>query len=357
MNVKGRDPFIDIIRGIATILVVVGHIPYTPFLVRAWIYTFHVPLFFLCSGLLFSTQRYPKFKDFLIARVRGLLIPLFSLGIIVRLLQVVISFGISRLPGALPDYAVPLEPVNLILSLVLGWRGTDYYFTFWFLYVLFLGEIVFYFLVKLLKKKWYFYAILIVAGLALQAVVAGFVKGFIWSTDALPACIAFLSAGYLYKILMYDKGIHFPGWLLPIFLAVSFLFTGLNLSFMGGDQVNLFYEQLGNPLFYFFASLSGCAFSICLSGLIKKSRVLEFFGKNSLVTYGFQNPLVIPFMMEVLRFAGLGSDLFQDTTLRWIVTVTGTLLISAALSILINRFAPFLAGRKKQTSTNRKAAE
>ena len=61
-----RIEWIDIAKGIGIILVVIGHnfsdgenIIY----LRKWIYSFHMPLFFLLSGILFSAKQ-ESFKDF-----------------------------------------------------------------------------------------------------------------------------------------------------------------------------------------------------------------------------------------------------------------------------------------------------
>ncbi|MBR2696776.1 MAG: acyltransferase family protein [Parasporobacterium sp.] len=346
MTGKERDSSIDILRGIATILVVIGHIPYTPTIIRAWIYTFHVPVFFVCSGILFSPDRYPKFKDYFMARVKGLLVPIFALGILIRLLQTGLSFLLSLLPGIPSEYAITFKPVDLLLSLVLGYRVHEYYYSFWFLYTLFLGELIFYFIVRLFRKRWYLYLLLFAAGIALQAVVDRFAQGFFWSVDLLPAGIAFLSLGYCYRLVLYEKGRKLPFYLFPVMFILSVLFTALN--YKNGEQVNLFYDYLGNPVLYALSAVSGCLMCILLANLIKKSRILEFFGVNSLVTYGFQNTICIPLFMELLKLLGRKNELFTDQTFRWIVTVCGTLLLSAAISLAINRFAPFLAGKKRK---------
>ena len=57
---KPRIEFIDIIKGLAIILVVIGHtspskteiIPY-----KSLIYAFHMPLFFIISGMFVATSR------------------------------------------------------------------------------------------------------------------------------------------------------------------------------------------------------------------------------------------------------------------------------------------------------------
>ena len=45
-----RDIRFDIMRGVGIILMMLGHIPVDGFAYR-WIYSFHMPMFFILSGL------------------------------------------------------------------------------------------------------------------------------------------------------------------------------------------------------------------------------------------------------------------------------------------------------------------
>ena len=60
-----RIPAFDILKGLAILCVIIGHIPTFPYeSVRHWIYTFHMPVFFLVSGYFFrpatDTRSYLK---------------------------------------------------------------------------------------------------------------------------------------------------------------------------------------------------------------------------------------------------------------------------------------------------------
>lgn len=68
----GRIVEFDIAKGIGIILVVIGHqnIPHS---VTNWIFSFHMPLFFILSGFFFSSKR--KFYEIFKRRVKSLIIP------------------------------------------------------------------------------------------------------------------------------------------------------------------------------------------------------------------------------------------------------------------------------------------
>ena len=54
---KQRISYIDSLKGLGIILIVVGHIiPYESML-HVWIYSFHVPIFFIISGMLFKMKQ------------------------------------------------------------------------------------------------------------------------------------------------------------------------------------------------------------------------------------------------------------------------------------------------------------
>ena len=79
-KMMNRIEWIDTAKGIGLLLVIFEHlsIPY----VTAWIYTFHMPLFFFLSGVVFSGEKY-TFQEYLKKRVKALVIPYFSLGLII----------------------------------------------------------------------------------------------------------------------------------------------------------------------------------------------------------------------------------------------------------------------------------
>ena len=85
MESKKRVAWIDIAKGIAIFLMVCGHTS-IPHGVSKWIWSFHMPLFFIVSGMLFVPERYPKFVAFVKRRLQTLIVPylFFTLVVILR---------------------------------------------------------------------------------------------------------------------------------------------------------------------------------------------------------------------------------------------------------------------------------
>jgi len=49
---KKRIGYIDMAKGLAIILVIIGHISFTPSMGKTILYLFHIPLFFFLSSML-----------------------------------------------------------------------------------------------------------------------------------------------------------------------------------------------------------------------------------------------------------------------------------------------------------------
>ncbi len=56
-DTRNRIPAFDIMKGIAILLVIAGHIPGIPAWMKQWIYSFHIPLFLFLSGFFFKPGR------------------------------------------------------------------------------------------------------------------------------------------------------------------------------------------------------------------------------------------------------------------------------------------------------------
>ena len=83
MEKNKRILWVDVAKGIGMILVVLGH---THFGGRTLIYTFHMPLFFFCSGLFFSNSEPLNLMEKLKKCLKTILFPYFLYAIISKLL-------------------------------------------------------------------------------------------------------------------------------------------------------------------------------------------------------------------------------------------------------------------------------
>lgn len=136
-----RLEYIDIAKGIGIFLVVIGHCVKPSSILHSYIFSFHMPLFFFLSGLCFNDTKYSTFIPFLKRRVCTLLLPLLYFCIIMSILGMV--EGSDFLLGKLRNGLFPSNPM-------------------WFLYVLFLCELLYWFINHIAHRTLYRVIILLV---------------------------------------------------------------------------------------------------------------------------------------------------------------------------------------------------
>lgn len=135
---KKRIDYIDIARGIAIILMVIGHC--CKGFDRKIIFSFHMPLFIIVSGMFFKEDR--KFKDTIIKLFKKLIIPYCISIFFVHILR---SFIYN-------------ESFNIILVLekiVLGYTDLSIDYTvsaLWFIPFFIMCQIIFYIINKISKN-------------------------------------------------------------------------------------------------------------------------------------------------------------------------------------------------------------
>ena len=134
-----RLPWIDVLKGLGIILVVVGHITYNQLLVKT-IFMFHMPLFFLVGGWLHGTEL--SQGKFLKVKTRSLLVPYVIFLVILWPLELAISFPDQVWTGSWILTAV-IKPM-----LVGGRLLTGFASVFWFVTCYFLTQQLMHFLLR-----------------------------------------------------------------------------------------------------------------------------------------------------------------------------------------------------------------
>lgn len=129
-----RIGYFDTAKGVGMLLVIISHTFPSGFGIQWFCESFHMPLFFFISGFFFSVERY-SVKEFLQRRFKQLIIPLACFSIIVGLIYTVCYGNLVIRKFVLPD-------------------------TLWFLWVLFIVEVLYMLLMRLCGSV---YSILIVS--------------------------------------------------------------------------------------------------------------------------------------------------------------------------------------------------
>ena len=88
-HINGRLQWLDIAKGLAIILMVVGHTS-LPDLLSRFIWSFHMPLFFIASGY---TTNWGYLSDFITNKLKRLLLPFLCYSTIVMSIQIILNLN------------------------------------------------------------------------------------------------------------------------------------------------------------------------------------------------------------------------------------------------------------------------
>ena len=256
LRTEKRLDDMDMVKGVGIILVVIGHSTYVSENTLTWLASFHMPLFFLISGMLFAYKHAEKEKFSMYAKKRfcGMMIPYFWFSLIYIGVDYYYLFAHPELIDQAFINAAVLQAVSFYGISVL-----------WFLPTLFLGELLFYFLIKKCRA-WQLAAVGIfsawaaVPGVTLvqhyvdmeeNAFMTWFGNVLLGLLRVFPA-VAFLLLGYGVWRLLQRLSIKPP---YEVIAGVMLLLFHAAVAFANG-RVDLHYLVFHNVLYYYVAACS-----------------------------------------------------------------------------------------------------
>lgn len=345
--VRERLHYFDMVKGLGIILVVLGHIEYISEELRGWISSFHMPLFFVVSGMLicYLGQSNLDMKSIISKRFRGIMIPYISFTIIYTLIDV------------LNIYLHKITPLTFVQNIISGVTlyGSS---VLWFLPALFLSEIGFILLIKKLPRVPSIIVVLAVAPLAYLGQIAisdvytayesslvitsliNFVRVFLRATIAM----SFVGvAYYLFPLLQRQEKISWRGLTLGIVMTI----ITLPLSQINGcvDFRNIIFK---NFLLFYLCALLGSFGLVLICKNIRHVPQICFFGENSLVVmcthvncYILYAAILIAWQIDTI-ITRAKSYVFLFNIMIF------TFLFEAILIYIINRFFPWIIGKRKE---------
>ena len=93
-NKTKRIYWIDTLKGISILMVALGHIEECPEIYKFYFEPFFLTTFLICFGLTFNNKI--NFKDFVIKRIKTLLIPFFIFSLFIIFSRYIITFSVQE---------------------------------------------------------------------------------------------------------------------------------------------------------------------------------------------------------------------------------------------------------------------
>jgi len=327
---RKRCDWIDYAKGIAAILVVLGHISVPiPKYISTAIYGSHMPMFFLVSGYVMKDKGESVGK-FVKKKFLGLVIPLYIYSTIIWLIHY-LYFGLY-----LKTLSMDIIKNELIGFVYQMKNGGQYKSMLWFLPCMFIASIIVFLFIRKVKTLKIHIICMLILGVAGSVVSyyansTGIINSFPWCLDYVLLAATFIYLGYIIKNFAKMKKYT------VVIYGVVFALTCM-ANYQMFDKIICLFQHVGNLGITWVQSISGALLLLNIAYLLKdiKIPILKYIGRNSLFFYPMQFvvfPIVNIFYYQML---GISVDRAQNEY-KLLAKALLYLLITLALIYVINK--------------------
>ena len=340
-----RIEYLDIARGLGILLVVFGHVVWGgnyPMRGAAslsnLIYSFHMPLFFILSGLCISKEKTLN-KAVFLKMAKSYLVP--------YVIWSIIYIAAFEIIGLIRDGVGILSLDNYLIAHAISLCGLA---PLWFLLALFIAEVVVLLIKPLIEDtRWFWVA---AALLFVVSVFASFLYSHITSIDLVAKNYLMGALRIFPTVLFVLLGYHFKEKLLKcakwnlwikIVVLVGAVIIQLVLCYFWNEGIDVQLFILGNPILYFVKAVNGSFAVILFSQLIHGS-FFTFLGRKTKELMILHYP---PFYYTLLLSALLGK-LFRPNIFGALIITAVTIAACLFIDWLLSRFKiwRFMMGKK-----------
>lgn len=352
-----RIGYLDMAKGIGIILVVLGHSNYLPDNVLTVIASFHMPLFFILSGMLIchTGEEQRPFRQIILRRLKSIMLPYAVFSVVYLLIYGGYFCCVS---GSLtPEYIreLAVQAVSLNGMSVL-----------WFLTALFFSLLFFFAVRKHFSRR---ISVVVLLAVGLLSCLSGpwivsifpteslwqqLLSGFMYTLLRGAAGAGFLTLGYA-AMTGFEKADAKATETASQRLSKKF-FTELSagvlclgltivLSLYNG-RVDLRYLQFHFLPVYILCACLGTLGVLFICRCLPAQKWLSYLGANSIII--MVTHIDCQYMLLSVRLGDFLSALspHQSRILFFVGAALGMTILELITIYLINRFLPFLFGRK-----------
>lgn len=278
---KNRIEWIDTAKGIGLLCVILGHL-HIPYL-SAWIYTFHIPLFFFLSGCVFNGQKY-SFKEYFIRRFKSLIVPYFVLGAVILFFNYVV-------------FLFQKQPIDLYVKTAYNFLRQEHFWTIWFLACLFFTEIIYYGIHRLCQNRLplIFCVSLLLCAFGMLRYRLGW-GSLPWNIDVALIAQFFFNLGYIFKTTKFkDYIFSFNRIKYLLFLGAFFVINAICGALcikLSGESLDMSVGLYGNELLTVISAVAGILAIVMFSNKFK-FKPIKWLGQNTMIIFAWHSRIII----------------------------------------------------------------
>lgn len=319
LEANTRIQWIDIAKALGILLVVLGHLTNSSSYIGHWISSFHMPLFFVLSGICFSPLG--TLSKYINKKFISLIYPYFTFGICLAILHVILcNYGL-------------LEIISHTKKHFLNYGAM------WFVPILFFAQVLFKFVYS--KRIW----------INISSMIIFTVFGYLlsknnidigYSLTTIFMATAYVEFGYLIKdklVCLFENKLFY--YIIPFMLIVYsyiiYAVDSVNINMSGNDI-----PRLGTIPLSIMGLLMFCYACYWLS-MLKCTRLhnaLSWLGKNTIIILALHMFFIK--LSTIYIYPYISSKLeYKAIELIFVYT------LSILSIIVINRYIPWMVSMKK----------
>ncbi len=259
-----RVLWLDVAKGITIILMMLGHTS-IPKPINSFIFSFHMPLFFMASGWCTSWNN-STLRTFTVRKIKSLVVPFVIYSFLVLLIAWIIDY----------------DSITLLSVIKNGWQG----YALWFIPVLFLALVISRIVMTVPDKK---IQVILAIALMFNGTVLRYNRiSLPWTLSSVPyAAFLVLIGGWLKKIsFIIDK----PKWWRVLLLLLITIFISQN------RRLDIAWNQITPVMLLTVGAVSGTLMVFSVSSYIDRylpmfSKIFQLIGKETFVILSFSQIL------------------------------------------------------------------
>ena len=335
-----RIEYVDNVKAIAMVLVVVGHAPGLNPFVMNFIYAFHMPVFFFLSGLLLSEQKLAlPLRRFIVLQVRSLGIPY----LFFFLLSYLYWLPTHRLAAAAKTLG-PMAWWEPLLGLLMGnqhaWVVNA---VLWFFLCLFMTTCI-YFIAKRFFSTGFLALVFSSLGIVFALFYVPSWPRWLWTLDSTLIALGFYAAGHFARAYYPQLAqLSRPRAAILVLVLGLVLLAGTALN----GKVDLNSLVFGNlPFLYFVNAYIGIV-GLWLIGMLMPSKpVLTWIANHTIII--FPTHLLLYSLFTGIAVIVLGwPHNFKESSWIWaVIFPILALSLSYPIALILGRCCPILFGNR-----------